>query len=171
MGAFAAPNRAGVMNSLPRQHRGVGSGMNSTFQNSGQVLSIGVFFTLMIIGLSSGLPAALFHGLTAEGVPAGAARQAANLPPVSTLFSSFLGFNPVQHLLGAKVIAQLTPAARHVVLGRSFFPSIITSPFRSGLPVSYTHLDVYKRQLHRCHELHAPQGTTKNRGLLSHDVD
>ena len=133
MGAFAAPNRAGVMNSLPRQHRGVGSGMNSTFQNSGQVLSIGVFFTLMIIGLSSGLPAALFHGLTAEGVPAGAARQAANLPPVSTLFSSFLGFNPVQHLLGAKVIAQLTPAARHVVLGRSFFPSIITSPFRSGL--------------------------------------
>lgn len=68
-GTFAAPNRAGVMNSLPRQHRGVGSGMNSTFQNSGQVLSIGIFFTLMIIGRSSTLPASVFHGLTSVGVP------------------------------------------------------------------------------------------------------
>jgi hypothetical protein len=36
--------------------------MNSTFQNSGQVLSIGIFFTLMIIGLSSTLPASVFTG-------------------------------------------------------------------------------------------------------------
>ena len=74
--------------------------MNSTFQNSGQVLSIGIFFTLMIIGLSATLPAALFHGLVAHGVPAAAAHQAADLPPVSTLFAAFLGYNPVQHLLG-----------------------------------------------------------------------
>jgi MFS family permease len=133
MGAFAAPNRAGVMNSLPPQHRGVGSGMNSTFQNSGQVLSIGVFFTLMIIGLSSGLPAALLHGLSAQGVPLAAAQRAAHLPPVSTLFASFLGDNPIQHLLGAHVIANLSPAARHVVLGRKFFPTIILGPFRTGL--------------------------------------
>src|ERR1039457_5786286 len=94
LGAFAAPNRAGVMNSLPPQHRGVGSGMNSTFQNSGQVLSIGVFFTLMIIGLNSGLPASVLHGLTSVGVPIGDARRVAALPPVSTLFASFLGYNP-----------------------------------------------------------------------------
>jgi EmrB/QacA subfamily drug resistance transporter len=133
MGAFAAPNRAGVMNSLPPQHRGVGSGMNSTFQNSGQVLSIGVFFTLMIIGLSAGLPAALLHGLSAQGVPPAAALRAAHLPPVSTLFASFLGYNPIEHLLGAHVIAGLTPAARHTVLGRKFFPTIILAPFRTGL--------------------------------------
>jgi len=133
MGAFAAPNRAGVMNSLPPQHRGVGSGMNSTFQNSGQVLSIGVFFTLMIIGLSTGLPEALLHGLSHEGVPLAAARHAAHLPPVSTLFASFLGDNPIRHLLSARVLAHLTPAARHAVLGRKFFPSIILAPFRSGL--------------------------------------
>jgi MFS family permease len=52
-GAFASPNRAGVMNSIPPAERGVGGGMNSTFQNSAQVLSIGVFFTLMIVGLSA----------------------------------------------------------------------------------------------------------------------
>jgi EmrB/QacA subfamily drug resistance transporter len=133
MGAFAAPNRAGVMNSLPPQHRGVGSGMNSTFQNSGQVLSIGVFFTLMIIGLNSGLPTALLHGLSNEGVPLAAAQRAANLPPVSTLFASFLGDNPIRHLLGAHVIASLSPVARHAVLSRKFFPTIILAPFRTGL--------------------------------------
>ncbi len=133
MGAFAAPNRAGVMNSLPPQHRGVGSGMNSTFQNSGQVLSIGVFFTLMIIGLSAGLPGALLHGLSSEGVPLAAAQHAAHLPPVSTLFASFLGDNPIRHLVGAHVLAGLSPAARHAVLGRKFFPTIILAPFRTGL--------------------------------------
>jgi len=133
MGAFAAPNRAGVMNSLPPQRRGVGSGMNSTFQNSGQVLSIGIFFTLMIIGLSASLPANLFHGLVAQGVPAAAARQAADLPPVSTLFAAFLGYSPVQHLLGAHVLASLPPATQQTLLGHRFFPSLISSAFRSGL--------------------------------------
>ena len=55
MASFGSPNRAGVMNSLPAEHRGAGSGMNTTFQNSAQVLSIGIFFTLMIVGLSSSL--------------------------------------------------------------------------------------------------------------------
>ena len=89
MGAFASPNRAGVMNSLPPQHRGAGSGMNSTFQNSAQVLSIGIFFTLVIVGLSATLPQALSHGLVSEGVsqagggPGG--RPAAGLHPVRRL--------------------------------------------------------------------------------------
>ena len=78
MGSFGSPNRAGVMNSLPPQHRGAGSGMNSTFQNSAQVLSIGIFFTLMIVGLSSSLPAAMYHGLVAQGVPSGVADKVAH---------------------------------------------------------------------------------------------
>jgi MFS family permease len=133
MGAFTAPNRAGVMNSLPPQHRGVGSGMNSTFQNSAQVLSIGVFFTLMIIGLSSSLPSSLFHGLTAEGVPSGVATHIAHLPPVSTLFAAFLGYSPVENLVGAHVLAGLSSTQRAVLLGRHFFPSIIEKPFHEGL--------------------------------------
>ncbi len=133
MGAFAAPNRAGVMNSLPPQHRGVGSGMNSTFQNSAQVLSIGIFFTLMIIGLSAHLPSSLYRGLTAHGVPSAAAERAASLPPVSTLFAAFLGYSPVSHLLGPSVLAHLPRATVTTLTGRSFFPRLIASPFRDGL--------------------------------------
>jgi MFS family permease len=133
MGAFAAPNRAGVMNSLPPQHRGVGSGMNSTFQNAAQVLSIGIFFTLMIIGLASTLPAALSRGLVSHGVPAPVAVRVAHLPPVSTLFAAFLGYNPVEHLLGSSVLAHLSAAHRAALTGRQFFPALISGPFGDGL--------------------------------------
>jgi MFS family permease len=133
MGAFAAPNRAGVMNSLPAQERGVGGGMNATFQSSAQVLSIGIFFTLMIVGLSSALSTSLYRGLTAHGVPGAIAARSAGLPPVSTLFAAFLGYNPVQHLVGAPALAKLSAGQRSVLLGHSFFPSLIAAPFRSGL--------------------------------------
>jgi len=133
MAAFGAPNRAGVMNSLPPQHRGAGSGMNTTFQNSAQVLSIGIFFSLMIVGLSSTLSGNLFHGLVAHGVPVGAADRAAHLPAVSTLFAAFLGYDPVQHLIGAHELARLPVAQQHALAGRSFFPGLISAPFRAGL--------------------------------------
>ena len=103
MGMFASPNRAGVMNSLPPGDRGAGGGMNQTFQNSAQVLSVGIFFTLMILGLSATLPHTMASGLEAHGVSAHAAQHAANLPPVSILFAAFLGYNPIQHLLGSSV--------------------------------------------------------------------
>jgi hypothetical protein len=136
-GLFMSPNRAGVMNSLPPEHRGAGSGMTTTFQNSAQVLSIGIFFSLMIIGLAAVLPTTLFHGLTQQGVPAPVARQVADLPPVSTLFAAFLGYNPMQHLLGASTLAHL-PAGRAAVLqGRSFFPHLISSPFQHGLHTAF----------------------------------
>jgi MFS family permease len=137
MGAFAAPNRAGVMNSLPAQHRGVGSGMNSTFQNSAQVLSIGIFFTLMIIGLSSTLPGALYHGLIDHGVPKTVAQHAAGLPPVTSLFAAFLGYSPVQHLLGSPVLLHLTAANRAALNARGFFPSLISKPFKNGLHAAF----------------------------------
>jgi hypothetical protein len=115
----------------------VGSGMNSTFQNSAQVLSIGVFFTLMIIGLSSTLPGALYHGLITHGVPQAAAQRAANLPPVTSLFAAFLGFSPVQHLLGVPVLSHLSHANQAVLNGRGFFPSLISKPFRDGLHAAF----------------------------------
>jgi len=136
-GTFAAPNRAGVMNSLPPQHRGVGSGMNSTFQNSGQVLSIGIFFTLMIVGLSGTLPGALYHGLVTHGVPVPVALRVAHLPPVATLFAAFLGYSPVQHLIGPAVLAKLPAHQAAVLTGRSFFPALISGPFASGLHTAF----------------------------------
>ena len=133
MGAFASPNRAGVMNSLPAEHRGAGGGMNSTFQQSAQVLSIGVFFSLMITGLARTLPRALTQGLTAHGVPASVAAAIGRLPPVSTLFAAFLGYNPVQRLVGPQVLSHLGSADAAVLTGRGFFPQLIEAPFRSGL--------------------------------------
>ena len=133
MGLFASPNRAAVMNSLPRGDRGAGGGMNQTFQNSAQVLSIGVFFTLMIAGLSTRLPGALGHGLEAHGVPPAVAQHAAQLPPVSVLFAAFLGYNPIQHLVGRRVLAALGAHGHAALTGRSFFPHLISGPFRAGL--------------------------------------
>ncbi|HEY1524247.1 MAG TPA: MFS transporter [Solirubrobacteraceae bacterium] len=133
MGMFASPNRAGVMNSLPPADRGAGGGMNQTFQNSAQVISVGIFFTLLIIGLSTTLPDALRSGLEAHGVSAAAAHHAAGLPPISVLFSAFLGYNPIQHLLGAHALAGLSAHTHALVAGRTFFPQLISAPFRTGL--------------------------------------
>jgi MFS family permease len=133
MGLFASPNRAAVMNSLPPGDRGAGGGMNQTFQNSAQVLSIGIFFTLMILGLATSLPHTMTAGLQAHGVAAATARRIGHLPPVSILFAAFLGYNPIQQLLGFHVLASLSPANRATLTGRSFFPHLISPPFRTGL--------------------------------------
>ena len=137
MGMFASPNRAAVMNSLPPGDRGAGGGMNQTFQNSAQVLSIGVFFTLMILGLAASLPHTLTAGLKAHGVSAVAAGRVGHLPPVSILFAAFLGYNPIQSLLGPHVIASLSAASRATLTGGSFFPHLISGPFKAGLDTAF----------------------------------
>src|SRR5579884_1574393 len=137
MGLFSSPNRAAVMNSLPPSQRGVGGGMNATFQNAASVLSIGLFFSLMIIGLASSLPSTLHHGLVAHGVPAADATRIAHLPPVASLFAAFLGYNPVQNLLGAHTLHSLPAAQQHALVGRSFFPHLISSPFHTALTYAF----------------------------------
>jgi MFS family permease len=132
MGLFASPNRAQIMNSLPPGQRGVGSGMSATFQNSAMVLSIGVFFSLMVLGLAAGLPGHLDAGLLRAGVPAAQANRIAHLPPVGTLFAAFLGYNPVGVLLGPS-IHHLSAAHAQQLTSRGYFPSLIAAPFRAGL--------------------------------------
>ena len=137
MGMFASPNRAAVMNSLPAGDRGAGGGMNQTFQNSAQVLSIGIFFTLMILGLAATLPTTVHAGLVAHGVTPATAGHIAHLPPVSILFAAFLGYNPVGHLLGPGALHALSAHNRTVLTGPSFFPHLISAPFRSGLHAAF----------------------------------
>jgi EmrB/QacA subfamily drug resistance transporter len=136
-GLFAAPNMTGVMNSLPADQRGAGSGMLSTLQNSGMALSIGVFFSTLIAGLTSTMPAALFAGLTAQQVPANVATHVAALPPVGTLFAAFLGYNPMQEILGPQVLAQLPPGNAATLVGKQFFPHLVTDSFHQGLVVVF----------------------------------
>ena len=138
MGLFSAPNAAGIMNSVPAKQRGAASGMLATFQNSGFVLSIGVFFTLMIAGLAATLPSTLTHGLAAQGVPHAVAFKIGSLPPVGSLFAAFLGYNPVARLLGPTGILAHLPAS-HVALltGKAFFPQLISGPFHHGLNIVF----------------------------------
>jgi MFS family permease len=135
-GLFASPNRAEMMNSVPADSRGAAGGMIATFQNTAFVLSIGIFFSLMVAGLSSKLPAAMFGGLTAQGIPAAAAHQISHLPPIGVLFAAFLGYNPMQQLLGP-LLAHLPSGHALYVTGRQFFPHLITAPFHDGLGVAF----------------------------------
>jgi len=137
MGAFSAPNRAAIMNSLPARDRGAGGGMNSTFQNSAQVLSIGIFFTLMIVGLSSTLSRTMVAGLVAHGVPQAVADHVGALPPVSILFAAFLGYNPIETLLGDPVLNALPAPDKATLIGHSFFPDLISAPFHAGLTEAF----------------------------------
>jgi MFS family permease len=135
-GLFISPNRAEMMNAVPANQRGVAGGMIATFMNSASVLSIGVFFSLMVAGLASKLPATMFSGLTTQGVPTAAATSISHLPPIGVLFAAFLGYNPMQSLLGP-LVSHLTPAHAAYVTGRDFFPNLITAPFHDGLGVAF----------------------------------
>ncbi|MGH9019619.1 MAG: MFS transporter, partial [Acidimicrobiales bacterium] len=136
MGLFAAPNTSAVMNSLPANQRGAGGAMLNTFQNSASVLSIGFFFTVITLGLTASLPHALLSGLTREGVPAAVATPVSHIPAIGSLFSAFLGINPIKQLLGPKVLA-LPGVHAHALLAHGFFPGLISAPFAHGLHLAF----------------------------------
>ncbi len=137
MGLFAGPNTSSVMNTLPPNQRGAGAGMLNTFQNSASVLSIGVFFTIIALGLAASLPDAMYSGLVGQGVSPAKAHELANLPPIGSLFAAFLGYNPTERLLGPDTLSQLDPAKADFLTGHTFFPNIISGPFGDGLRLAF----------------------------------
>ncbi len=64
------------------------------------------------------------------------AAQVAALPAVAVLFAAFLGYNPIQQLLGGH-LSSLPPAQADFLTGRSFFPHLISGPFSDGLAVAF----------------------------------
>jgi len=134
-GLFSSPNRAEIMNSLPADARGAGAGMGGTFMNVSSVLSIGVFFSLMVAGLSHSLPSTMQHGLVANGVPAAQAQQVSSLPPIAVLFAAFLGYNPMKQLLGG-TLAQLPDGGKQLT-STEYFPHLISQPFHDGLVTAF----------------------------------
>ncbi len=128
-----------IMNAVPARQRGAASGMRMTGMNSGQALSIGLFFSLMVIGLASSLPSTLSSGLVAQGVPAGTAASVASIPPVGILFAAFLGYNPIASLLAPSGVLNTLPANNVATLtGKNFFPNLISAPFHSGLVLVFS---------------------------------
>lgn len=136
-GMFSAPNTTAIMNAVPADQRGSAAGIQASFMNSGMVLSIGVFFSLMIVGLTNTLPSAMYRGLTSHGVTTSLAHSIANLPAVGSLFSSFLGYNPLASLLGSQAAAHVTSAQWHALTGKAFFPGLISTPFHHGLLIVF----------------------------------
>ncbi|CDQ42638.1 MFS transporter [Mycolicibacterium neoaurum] len=136
-GIFTAPNTAAIMSSVPASQRGAASGVRATFFNAGSSLSIGIFFSLMIVGLANALPSAMSSGLQAQGVPASVAHEVANTPPVGSLFAAFLGYNPIDELLGPSGALSDPGVNAEVLTGKTFFPELITGPFHAGLTVVF----------------------------------
>jgi MFS family permease len=138
-GLFASPNTSAIMSSVPARYRGAASGMRSTFMNSGMSLSIGIFFSLMIAGLAATLPRTLSAGLRAHGVPSSLAAHIAGLPPVSTLFASFLGYNPIGSLLRPSgALGHLRKPDAAVLTSKEYFPHLISGPFHHGLVIVFS---------------------------------
>ena len=136
-GSFAAPNTASIMNAVPPEHRGAASGMRATFQNVAQSLSMTLIFTLVIAGLSAGLPSVMHGHLTAAGVPDQLATKLSGIPPSGALFAAFLGYNPMATLIPANVLATLSVPTQTTILGNTFFPQLLAAPFLDGLRLAF----------------------------------
>ena len=137
MGMFVSPNTAGIMNSVPPEERGSASGMRVTFFNAGMPLSLGIFFSLMALGLAGSVPHSLFHGLTSAGLPVGISRRISSGPPIGYLFAAMLGYNPLKTLLGPAVLHKIPATAATKLTGHSFFPSLMAGPFKHGLTIIF----------------------------------
>jgi MFS family permease len=137
-GLFVAPNATQIMNSIPASERGQASGMRATTVNAGMVLSIGIFFSLMIVGLANTLPQTMERQLVAEHVPVAVAHEVASAPPVASLFAAFLGYNPMAKLIPADVLSSLPAANAATITGKAFFPELISAPFMHGLLFAFT---------------------------------
>ena len=144
MGMFAAPNSASVMNSVPPENRGAASGMLATLQNTGQQLSMALFFTIVIVGLSSGLSGSVGQALASARVgspDSGILSTLVATNPTGALFGAFLGENPMQTLLGAAASVPgwvpLSSAATQALLAPHFFASAIGPAFHDALAEAF----------------------------------
>ena len=134
-GLFASPNTASIMNSVPARHRGAASGMRVTFAQVGMPISMGLFFTLLVVGLNAKVPSAMYQGLIAHGIPVAKAAQLSHVPPLGYIFAAFLGINPLKSLLGPAVLGRLSPAKAAALTSRSFFPHLIGPSFKDALVI------------------------------------
>jgi MFS family permease len=138
-GMFSSPNAAAIMNSVPPEERGVSSGMMSTLMNSGFVLSMGMFFTIIVVGLTGAFPSMFSAALSAANatplIPAMSA-----IPPTGALFAAFLGYNPVHMILAGlspALLATVAPATLATLTGVAWFPTTLAQAFMPSLALSF----------------------------------
>jgi MFS family permease len=138
-GMFGAPNIAAIMNAVPPEDRGVASGMRSMLQNSGMVISMAMFFTIVIVSLSTTFPPELAASLTSAGAPELIGPMSA-IPPTGALFAAFLGYNPVSTILAVlptPVVAAISPQTIEILTGTTWFPTTLGEAFMPSLRASF----------------------------------
>lgn len=138
-GMFASPNSAAIMNSVGPGERGVASGMMATLMNSGFVLSMGMFFTIIVVELSRAFPPALVSALTSVDAVS-LISEMSSIPPTGALFAAFLGYNPVEMILegmSPSLVAEIAPETIAALTGTSWFPTTLAQAFMPSLGLSF----------------------------------
>lgn len=139
MGMFAAPNMASIMNAVPPEHRGATAGMTRTLQNTGQLASFSMFFTVVTVAFSGTLPAALTSAVTSAGAPQ-LAPVLSRISPTGAMFAAFLGYNPMQTILSqlpANLTSSIPPQTIATLTGLDWFPHAIAPSFMSSLAEAF----------------------------------
>ncbi|MEM0288016.1 MAG: MFS transporter [Nitrososphaerota archaeon] len=142
-GMFASPNTASLMNSVPPEHRGVASGMRATMQNTGQTISLAVFFVIIIGALTQNLPQVLSSALVTVGAPQ-LAPIFSHISPTGALFAAFLGYNPMSSVLqqissmgDPQLVNSIPPSVINTLTSTTWFPNAIAPAFMSALKLSF----------------------------------
>lgn len=141
-GMFASPNSSSIMNSVPPQDRGVASGMMSTLFNSANTASMAVFFTIVIVGIQGAFPQAVTNSMSSLGSEhiGSLAATLGAIPPTGALFSAFLGYNPMDAILGALPQSVLGAIPQNIVTileGHDWFPKTLADAFMPSLRLSF----------------------------------
>jgi MFS family permease len=138
-GMFGSPNSASIMNSVPPEDRGVASGMMYTIMNTAMTASMAIFFTIVIVGITQRFPEAMTSSLVSIGA-VNLAPVLSKIPPTAALFSAFLGYNPVNAILGslpASFVAHIPQSILNSLTNTTWFPSTLANAFIPSLRTSF----------------------------------
>jgi MFS family permease len=145
-GMFSSPNSSSIMNSVPPEDRGVASGMMFTLSNSANTLSMAVFFTIVIVGIQEAFPGAIQSSFTSFGSLqiTSAVQQLADhlaaMSPTNALFSAFLGYNPMDSILGAidpSIVNSIPQQIVTTLKSNYWFPKTLQQAFMPALRISF----------------------------------
>jgi len=113
--------------------------MRSTLQNVGQLVSLVLFFGIVITALEMSLPETLASAMASAGAPQ-LEGSLATISPTGALFAAFLGYNPMQTILSQlppSLLEALNGSTIETLTSLTWFPRAIASSLMSALKVSF----------------------------------